>query len=699
MEKFKLKIGEKDLEVEIKNLAVKANGSCWVKYGDTVVMATVVMSKQEREGQNFFPLTVEYQEKFYAAGKILGSRFLRRENRPTDEAIITSRIIDRSIRPRFPKELKKEIQVIITCLSWDRENNPDVLGLIASSIALGISDIPWHGPIAAVRIGGKDNDFIVNPTYNQKEGQNLDIILAATPSKEDPCLINMIEGEGNEVSEETILGAVKFSKPYLEKIIDFQKEIIKKIGKEKVVLPEKQIDQELEQEIKKLLDGKLEKAIYEGDEMQEVEILTKEVLLLLEEKYPGEGKTKYASIFLENEIDRIIHENIIKSEKRPDKRQIDEIRKISTEVGILPRTHGTGLFERGKTKSLSILTLGSPDDVKLVESMEAVGKKRFMHHYNFPPYCSGETKSLRGPGRREIGHGMLAEKALLPVIPDFEEFPYTIRIVSEILSSNGSSSMASTCASSLSLMDSGIPIKNHVAGIAIGLMSNEKGEYKILTDIQGPEDHYGDMDFKIAGTKNGINAIQLDVKISGVNENIIKETLERGKKARLQILKEMEKTIEKPRESLSKWAPRVYILQVDPGKIGEIIGPGGKIIRSITEKSGAEIKIDDSGKVFITAESEEAAQKAISQINDITREAKVGEIFQGTVKRILDFGGFVEILPNQEGLVHISQLASFHVNKVEDIIKVGDVVSVKVISIDEQGRINLSMKEAKEQKG
>ena len=695
MEKFKLNLGEKDLEVEIRNLAEKANGSCWVKYGDTVVMATAVMSSQERGDQDFFPLTVEYQERFYAAGKILGSRFLRRENRPTDEAIITSRIIDRSIRPRFPKELKKEIQVIITCLSWDRENNPDVLGLIATSVALGISDIPWQGPIAAVRIGEKDNNFILNPTYSQKKEENLDIILASTPSEKDPCLINMIEGEGNEVSEETILGAVKFSKPYLEKIIDFQKEIVKKIGKKKTILPEKQTDQEVEQEIKKLVEDKLEKAIYEGNEMQEVEILTKEVLSLIEEKYPGEGKTKYASTFLEAETDRIIHENIIKSEKRPDKRRIDEIRKLSMQIGILPRTHGTGLFERGKTKSLSVLTLGAPDDVKLVEGMEAVGKKRFMHHYNFPPYCSGETKPLRGPGRREIGHGMLAEKALFPVIPDFEEFPYTLRIVSEILSSNGSSSMASTCSSSLSLMDSGVPIKNHVAGIAMGLMSNEKGEYKILTDIQGPEDHYGDMDFKIAGTKNGVNAIQMDVKVSGINEEIIKETLERGKKAKLQILKEMEKTIDKPRESLSKWAPRVYILQVDSEKIGEIIGPGGRIIRDIIEKSGAEVNIEDSGKVFVTAENEESAQKAISQINDITREAKIGEIFQGKVKRILDFGAFVEILPNQEGLVHISQLASFHVKKVEDIIKIGDIVPVKVISIDEQGRINLSMKEVK----
>ncbi len=695
MEKFKLKLGEKDLEVEIKNLAEKANGSCWVKYGDTVVMATAVMSKQERENQSFLPLTVEYQERFYAAGKILGSRFLRRESRPTDEAIITSRIIDRTIRPRFPKGFKKEVQVMVTCLSWDRENDPDVPGLIAASIALGISDIPWKGPIAAVRIGEKNNGFVLNPTYSQKEEENLDIILASTPSNEDSCLINMIEGEGSDVSEETILEAVKFSKPYLEKIINFQKEIIKKAGKKKISLPEKQIDPETEQETKKFIEDKLEKAIYRGDEMEEVEALKEEVLLHIEEKHPGEDKAGYASAFLEDEIDRIVHENIIKSEKRPDKRQIDEIRKLSTQIGILPRTHGTGLFERGKTKSLSILTLGAPGDVKLVEGMEFVGKKRFMHHYNFPPYCSGETKPLRGPGRREIGHGMLAEKALSPVIPDFEEFPYTIRIVSEILSSNGSSSMASICSSSLSLMDSGVPIKNHVAGIAMGLASNERGEYKILTDIQGPEDHYGDMDFKIAGTKNGVNAIQLDVKISGINEKIIKETLERGKKARLQILKEMEKTIAEPRKNLSQWAPRVYILQVNPEKIGEIIGPGGKIIREITEKSGAEVNIENSGKVFITAESEESAQKAISRINDITREAKVGEMFQGKVKRILDFGAFVEILPNQEGLVHISQLAPFHVKKVEDIIKIGDVVSVKVISIDEQGRINLSMKDAK----
>ena len=734
-EVFKLELGKKELTVEIRNLAEKANGSSLVRYGDTVVLGTCVMSNEETEGQDFFPLTVEYQERYYAAGKILGSRFIRRESRPSDEAVLTSRLIDRAIRPRFPKNLKREVQVVVTCLSWDRENDPDILGLISSSIALSISDVPWQGPIAILRVGnspagerpgtipegdgrsGMVPEFVLNPTYEEREKCKLDLAIAAIegpgtipegagPSETVPgdILINMIEAEGEEVKEETLLGASQFATPYLKKLIDFQREIIKKVGKKKIELRETPPDLKLESEIKKFLGNRLEKALYEKSGMDEVRQIKEELAYFIEGKYPGPptsgGKIKYALDFFEKEIERLIQEKIINppagGEKRPDGRKLDEIREISCEIGILPRTHGSALFQRGETKSLSILTLGAPGDVKLSEGMEFIGKKRFMHHYNFPPYSSGEIKPFRGPGRREIGHGMLAEKALMPLIPNFEEFPYTLRIVSEILSSNGSTSMASVCSSSLALMDAGVPIKNPVAGIALGLVTDsENKNYKILTDIQGPEDHYGNMDFKIAGTKEGITAIQMDVKTDGISDKILREALEKGKKARLQILEKMEKTISKPRENLSPWAPRVFTLQIKPEKIREVIGPGGKIIHEIIEECGVSIDIEDSGKVFVVAEKEEAAKKAISWIKNITREIEVGEIFQGKVKRIMNFGAFVELIPGQEGLVHISQLAPFRVEKVEDIVKIGDIVPVKVISIDEQGRINLSIKEAK----
>jgi polyribonucleotide nucleotidyltransferase len=708
METFKLSIGGKELKVEVRNLAEQASGSVLVQYGETMVLATAVISDYEREGIDFFPLTVDYEERYYAAGKILGSRFIRRESRPSDEAILTSRFIDRAIRPCFPKNLKREVQIVVTCLSWDRENDPDVIGLIAASLALSISNIPWSGPVACLRIGwGEKNNFLLNPTYPEREKNNLDLALAGRESslakflgnqKGDDILINMIEAEGNEVKEQEILKAVEFAKPYLKKLLDFQKEIQKKVGKEKIKIEESPRDWELEKEIKEFLGERLEKALYQPNKverMDEVNDLKNELIYFIEGKYPGLGKQILTKEFFEREIERIVHEKIIKKEQRSDGRKLDEIRKLQMEVGLLPRTHGSGLFIRGQTKALSILTLGAPGDVRLLEGMETVGKKRFMHHYNFPPYSAGEIRPIRGPGRREIGHGILAEKALFPLIPSFDEFPYTIRIVTEILSSNGSTSMASASSSSLALMDAGVPIKNPVAGIAIGLMQDYRGNYKILTDIQGPEDHHGDMDFKVAGTKKGITAIQMDVKIEGIGDEILKKTLEAGKKARLQILEEMAKIIDKPRAELSPYAPRILILQINPAKIREVIGPGGKVINEIIEECGVSIDIEDSGKIFVTAEKEEAAKKAISWIKNITREVKVGEIFQGKVTRILDFGAFVEIFPGQEGLVHISQLAPYRVKKVEDVVKVGDIVPVKVISIDEQGRINLSLKATK----
>jgi len=612
---FKLEIGGKNLEVEIKNLAEQASGSCLIRYGDTLVLATCVMSEEEKAA-GFLPLIVDYEERYYAAGKILGSRYIRRESRPSDEAILTSRLIDRAIRPRFPENFYKETQVVITCLSWDQENDPDILGLWGASQSLSISNIPWAGPIATLRIGRINGEFILNPTYEQREESDLDLVLTGVEKNEE-ILINMIEAEVQELPEDIILEAIKFAKPYLKKIIDFQNQILKKVGKEKTLIEAPLQDLELEKEIKEFLGDKLEKALYQKNKvgrMDEVSNLKEGLSYFIEGEYPGMNKTKYALDFFEREVEKLVHQNIISFEKRPDGRKLDEMRKIHCEVGLIPRTHGSGLFCRGQTKALSILTLGSPGDVRLLEGMEITGKKRFMHHYNFPPYSTGEVKPMRGPGRRDIGHGMLVERALLPLIPSFEEFPYTIRIVSEILSSNGSTSMASFSSASLALMDAGVPIRSPGAGIALGLMKNEKGDYKILTDIQGPEDHYGDMDFKAAGTKKGITAIQMDVKIEGINEEILKDALSQARKSRFRILDEMVKVLSKSRAQLSPFAPRILTLQINPEKIREVIGPGGKVINEIIEKTGAAIDIQPTGLIYVTSEKEEAAKKAVSWI-------------------------------------------------------------------------------------
>ena len=699
-DKFKLKLGDKELSVEVCSLVGQANGSVLVRYGDTVVLATAVMSKNERTDIDYFPLFVDYEEKYYAAGKILGSRYMKRESRPSEEAILTARLIDRAIRPQFPENLKKEIQITVTCLSWDAENDADILGLIGASCALSISDIPWKGPIAVARVAEKleGKGFILNPTYEQREQSDLDFLVASAPNeKSEDVLINMIEAGGKEQQENAIIDAVKFAKPELKKIINFQQEIKQKVGKEKVSFEIIEQDNELENEIKEFLGNQLQDAFFSKNKNSgKLDEIQQDLVYFIEGKYPAMGKTKYVKSFLEKEINMLLHKSILESEKRPDNRKIDEVREIRAEVNYLPRTHGTGVFHRGETKSLSILTLGSPGDQKVLEGMEINGKKRFMHHYNFPAFSVGEVRPNRGPSRRDIGHGMLAEKALMPLLPDVEEFPYTIRIVSEILSSNGSSSMASISSASLALMDAGVPIKRPVTGIAMGLIKQENGEkYKILTDIQGPEDHYGDMDLKVAGTKRGITAIQMDVKIEGISEEIFKQALKGAKDARLQILEKIGKTLAEPRKQLSQYAPRILTLQINPDKIREVVGPGGKMINEIIDECGVAIDIEQSGLIYITSDSGESAERALDWIKGITREVKVGEIFQGEVKRILNFGAFVEVLPKQEGLVHISQLSHDRVDKVEDVVKIGDKVSVKVISIDEQGRINLSMKDVK----
>jgi polyribonucleotide nucleotidyltransferase len=693
---FKIEIGNREMTLEVSDLAEQANGNVLVRYGDTVVMATAVMSPQKCEGFDFFPLTVDYEERYYAAGKIKGPRYIKRETRPSDKAICNSRLIDRAIRPLFPNDLGREVQVVTTVLSWDGENDADILGLTAASLALLTSDIPWSGPLGVVRVARLNNEWVINPTYDEREKANFEIVFAGCLEKDD-VFINMIESNAEEIEENLVLESFEFAKKYLKEIIGFQEKIKLETGKQKIITETVSPDLKLEKEVKDFLKGKLEKVIYQKEKLKRansLEGIKEELSAFVSEEYPEGERIKYALDLLEKEVDRLIHENIINNEKRPDGRKLDELREIHCQAGLLPRTHGSGLFCRGETKALSILTLGAPGDQQILEGMEITGKKRFMHHYNFPPYSSGEIKPMRGPGRREIGHGMLVEKALLPLIPSFEEFPYTMRIVTEIVSSNGSTSMASVSSSSLALMDAGVPIKNPAAGIAIGLMKDEKGNYKVLADIQGLEDQLGDMDFKVAGTKKGITAIQMDVKIKGIDNKILKESLELAKQSRAYILNKIEEVLPKPRPQLSPFAPRIYTLQINPDKIREVVGPGGKVINEIIGETGVAIDIEPTGLIFVIAEKEEAARKALSWIKNITREVKVGEIFQGKVKRILNFGAFVEILPGQEGLIHISQLAPWRVEKVEDIVKLGDIVPVKVISIDEQGRINLSLKEA-----
>jgi len=691
--RFDTEIGGKKIEVKIDNLAEQANGSVSVQIGDTLVMATATMSSQDLEDLDFFPLTVDFEEKFYAAGKILGSRFMRREGRPSEEAILTARLIDRTIRPLFPAHLKRKVQVVINCFSFDEENDPDIAGLLAASLALGISDIPWNGPIAPIRINETNNELIINPTYEQRREQNFEIMLTGIEGN-DEVLINMIEAQANQIGEEKILEAIKSGKNNFKKLIDFQKEIISKNGKKKISA-ETESEPKIDKKIEDSFEEKLEAALMQSPSMENkygLQELTQEIINFVEENF-GEEKISYAKNFIEQKLVDIFHKNIVEKEKRPDNRKMDEIRNIDSDNAILPRVHGSAVFIRGKTKALSIVTLGSPGDERLIEGMEFRGKKRFMHHYNFPPYCSGEVKPLRGPGRREIGHGMLAEKALFPLIPNSENFPYTIRIVTEILSSNGSTSMASVCAASLALMDAGVPIKKPVAGIAVGLAKNGK-DYKILTDIQGPEDHFGDMDFKVAGTTEGITAIQMDVKIKGINMEIIEQVLARAKKAREQILEITKKTLAEPNKSLSPFAPRIFRVKINPDKIGVVIGPGGKMINEIIDKCGVTIDIEEDGSVFVGADKEGSAEKAIEWIESITKEVEVGQLYQGKVVKILEFGAFVEILPGKDGLVHISELEPHRVGKVEDVLKVGDVISVKVISVDDQGKISLSKKQA-----
>ncbi len=694
---FELEVGGRMMKIKITDWASQASGSCLISYGDTELIATATMSNKDVSGQDFFPLSVDYEEKFYAAGKIYGSRFLKRESRPTDDAILTSRMIDRAVRPLFPKDFKKEVQVITTCLSWDGENDPDLFGMIGASFALASSHIPWNGPLAAVRVGKVGGNFILNPTYAQRAEGTMDLTLAAL-ERDGKVLINMVEMGAKEVSEEDVVAAMEFAEKTLHEIINFQLSIIKKVGKEKVAF-DAAIHLDVQKDIEDLLGNRLEQTITNAPKgeknMDGVDALKKECVEMVKEKYPDQGKEKQVLYFFEKETEKILIHNILEKNQRPDGRTPEEIRPLWCEVAVLPRTHGSGVFHRGLTKILSILTLGGPGDQQILEGMEIVGKKRFMHHYNFPPFSTGETGFMRGPKRREIGHGHLAEKALLPLIPDPKDFPYTIRIVSEALSSNGSTSMASVCAATIALMDAGVPIKEPVAGISIGLAKNEEtGKYKVLTDIQGPEDHFGDMDFKVAGTKNGITAIQMDVKIDGINMDIVKEALAKAKDARFKILDIIKAGIAEPRKNLSVYAPKMLSLQINPAKIGEVVGPKGAMINKIIEEFGVAIDIEDSGIVFITGDKQEGVDGAADKIRSIAREIVIGEVFQGTVRKIMEFGAFVDILPGQSGLVHISKFVPGKINSVKDVVREGDIIPVKVVEIDAMGRLNLSALDA-----
>lgn len=692
---FSMEVAGRTLLVETGQLAQQANGSALVRYGDTMVLATATLSSHKAEHLDYFPLMVDYEEKYYASGKIKGSRFIKREGRPTEEAILTARLIDRTIRPLFDDRIRNEVQVVITVLSIDQENVPDFLSIIAASLALGISDIPWAGPVSAVRVGKIENNFIINPFNSQTEKSDLEIVVSGTKDK-----INMIEAGAKELPEKEMIKAILFGFEELKKINVFQQKVIEKIGKIKKELEKINPTPEFIQEITTFLnENGLDKAFYEKEKVtrhEKMEEVKLKLVTYLEEKFSDadlkKRKTEVDWIY-ENYLNDILHQRILEKDERPDGRKLDEIRPISCQIGLLPRTHGSGLFNRGETQVITATTLGAPGMEQIVETMELDEKKRYMHHYNFPPFSVGEVKPMRGPGRRDIGHGALAERALLPVIPSKEEFPYTIRLVSEVLSSNGSSSMASTCGSSLSLMDAGVPIKKPVSGIAMGIITGKNGEFKVLSDIQGPEDHWGDMDFKIAGTKDGITALQLDVKIDGLTPEMIEQVFTQSYKSRMEIMDVMNQTIEKSRLELSPFAPRIITFSINPDKIRDVIGPGGKIINEIIDKTGVNIDIEKDGTIFITAGDKDSGEKAKKWIENLTETPEIGKIYSGKVTRIMNFGAFVEILPGKEGLVHISEIPTDRpITKINDFLKVNQQISVRLKEIDSMGRLNLTMK-------
>lgn len=684
---IKINLNGKLINIETGKIAKQAAASVVVSCEETTVLATVVSSDEPREGTDFFPLLVDYEEKFYAAGKIPGG-FFKREGRPSNNAILTSRLIDRPLRPLFPKEYRNDVQVICTVLSYDQKNLPDILAIIGASSALWLSDIPFQGPVGAVRIGLLDNEFIVNPTSLELENSELDLIVAGTKDS-----IIMIEGEAKEVPEEIILKAINIAQESIKIIVEGQEKLLDILGKSNIKDKGKFLDKiegkgEYYQEIKNLYEKDIKEAICINEKKEREKTLKNLFNNIIEKLSIEENKESLIKNDFDDICKSIVRNLIIQEKIRVDGRKLDDIRSISGEIGVLPRVHGSALFSRGQTQALVITTLGTIKDRQFIDTLEEESSERFYLHYNFPPFSVGEVSPRRGQSRREIGHGSLAEKALKSLIPSEEEFPYTIRVVSEILESNGSSSMATVCGGSLSLMEAGVPIKRPIAGIAMGLVKeNEKIE--ILTDILGLEDHFGDMDFKAAGSSEGITAIQMDLKIAGISKNTMGDILHKSKEARLFILEKMNEVISKPKKDLSRYAPKISIIKIDPSKIGIVIGPSGKNVKKIIEMTGASIDIKENGEIFISSNDDKSVIQAQKMIESLIKEAKVGDIYKGRVTRTTNFGAFVEILPGKEGLVHISKLSKKRIAKVEDIVKVNDDILVKVIGIDNQGRIDL----------
>ena len=686
MQCFEIELGGRKLTIEQGKMAKQANGAVLVRYGDTVVLVTATASSAPREGVDFFPLTVDYEEKMYAAGKIPGG-FIKREGRPSSDAVLCARLIDRPIRPLFPDGFRNDIQIVATVLCVEQDNPPEIAAMIGASCALTVSDIPFMGPIAGVRVGYVDGAFVINPTEEQRAVSELNLTVAGSHDA-----VMMVEAGANELSEEVVLDAILFGHAEIRRLVEFQNDIRSACGKEKIVPAIFAVSEELESKVRTYAEERLDAATRNSDKLArdaDIAAIKAETVEHFIEEYPEAAKEISQILY---KIEKGIVRHMITHEKiRPDGRALDEVRPVSCEVGILPRTHGSGLFTRGQTQVLTVTTLGSIGDEQIIDGLGPETTKHYLHHYNFPGYSVGEARPMRSPGRREIGHGALAERALFPMIPSIEDFPYTIRLVSEILESNGSSSMGSVCGSTLSLMCAGVPIKRPVSGVAMGLV-RDGDDYSILTDIQGMEDALGDMDFKVAGTTKGITAIQMDIKIAGITRDILASALAQAKQGRAFILEKMLACIDKPAAELSPYAPRVEVITIDIDKIRDVIGTGGKVVRKIIDETGVDVDIHEDGNIFITSPNMDAMDRARKMIEDIVREVEVGEVYTGRVTRFLKFGAFVELLPGKEGLCHISQLAKHRVESVEDVVKIGDQLEVKVIEIDEKGRINVSHK-------
>ncbi|MBI2888942.1 MAG: polyribonucleotide nucleotidyltransferase [Candidatus Liptonbacteria bacterium] len=716
--KYAIEVGGKELSFELSSIAEQANASVIARYGDTVVLVTAVMSPDD-EPLDYMPLTVDYEERFYAAGKIIGSRFIRREGRPSEEAVLAGRLVDRTIRPLFDSRMRRKIQVVITVLAYDEENDPEFPGLMGASLALAMSDIPWKGPVAGVRVAKLGDRLVINPT-------NTEMRAASDPAAAGGAMtfetftagakgrINMIELGGYEASEEAVLDAFRAAQKEIDRLVDFELQIVKEAGLPKSTVHLAEIDPALRAAVEEFLNPRLEAAVYQPlgelgaerptkrEHAAKLRELKSALHAHIAEKIEGAHYKVIEELF-DEAVNDVVHQNILEKERRPDGRALDQLRTLDGEVGLLPRTHGSALFVRGNTQALAVTTLAAPGAEQLIETMETTGKRRFLLHYNFPHFSVGETGRMGGPGRREIGHGNLARKAVEPLIPAVGDFPYTIRVVSEILSSNGSSSMATVCASVMSLMDAGVPIKKMAAGIAMGLMMSSEGgsasggkvKYKVLTDIQGPEDHHGDMDLKAAGTEAGLNALQMDVKVDGLTLEILEKALAQTKKARLEILKVMQGVIASPRPALSPHAPMVSSLKIDPEKIGLLIGPGGKMINGLIKKYAlATIDVEEDGSVFVAGAAHEKVEAAVAEIKALTREIKVGEIVEGNIIKILDFGAIVDLGGGKDGMIHVSELKEGFVKSVTDVVKLGDFVRAKVVRAEDD-RIGLSLKQLK----